>query len=67
MPLHIGRSDPAHPTREIQIKERAEKEEARRAEDVEIKAYFKERSSEVSFPSLYILISPEVLKTTTKC
>eukprot|EP00904_Undaria_pinnatifida_P012525 jgi/Undpi1/8402/HiC_scaffold_25.g10870.m1 len=34
-------------SREIQIKERAEREEARRVEDVAIKAYFKDRSSEM--------------------
>lgn len=34
--------------REIQIRQRGEKEEARRADDMEIKAYFKQRTAEVN-------------------
>lgn len=35
-------------SREIQIRQRAEKEVTRRAEDKEIKAYFKQRTAEVN-------------------
>jgi len=42
--------DPSCVARELQMKKRKEKEESRQAEDKQIKAYFKQRTEEVSIP-----------------